>query len=124
VLRPLVDKDAILCTGGARIYQSFARATRIAHRAINVQQGIRIIDGAFPIQYVNAYDSSLKGWMQCFHGVAHSPPLVPYSADSNAAGPLMADPVRTHGCTPALNYSVATRKTTALQAAEFPIKIF
>ena len=70
VLRPLVDKDAILCTDGARVYQTFARATGIAHRAINVQQGIRVIDGAFHIQNVNAYDSRLKGWMQRFHGVA------------------------------------------------------
>jgi hypothetical protein len=42
----------------------------IAHRPINVQQGIRVIDGAFHIQNVNAYDSRLKGWMRRFHGVA------------------------------------------------------
>lgn len=70
VLQPLIDKDAILCTDGARVYQTFARLTGITHRPINVQQGIRVVDGAFHIQNVNAYDSRLKGWMQRFHGVA------------------------------------------------------
>jgi transposase-like protein len=70
VLRPLVDKDAILCTDGARVYQTVARALGLTHRAINVQQGIRAIDGAFHIQNVNAYDSRLKQWMGRFHGVA------------------------------------------------------
>lgn len=68
VLRPLVDKDAILCTDGARVYRTVARD--LVHRAINVQQGIRVIDGAFHIQNVNAYDSRLKQWMGRFHGVA------------------------------------------------------
>ena len=70
VLRPLVDKDAILCTDGARVYQAVARAMGLAHRAINVQQGIRVVDGAFHIQNVNAYDSRLKEWIRRFHGVA------------------------------------------------------
>ena len=70
VLRPLVDKDAILCTDGARVYQTVARTLGLTHRAINVQQGIRVIDGAFHIQNVNAYDSRLKQWMGRFHGVA------------------------------------------------------
>lgn len=70
VLRPLVDKDAILCTDGARVYQTVARDLGLTHRAINVQQGIRVIDGAFHIQNVNAYDSRLKQWMGRFHGVA------------------------------------------------------
>lgn len=70
VLRPLVDKDAILCTDGARVYQTVARTLGLTHRAINVQQGIRVIDGAFHIQNVNAYDSRLKQWIGRFHGVA------------------------------------------------------
>ena len=50
VLRPLIAQDAILCTDGARVYQAFARLTGIAHRPINVKQGIRVLDGAFHIQ--------------------------------------------------------------------------
>lgn len=70
VLSPLVDKDAILCTDGARVYQTVARTMGLTHRAINIQKGIRVLDGAFHIQNVNAYDSRLKQWMQRFHGVA------------------------------------------------------
>ena len=70
VLQPLIEKDAILCTDGAAVYKAFAKATGIMHRHVNVQKGIRVVDGAFHIQNVNAYDSRLKGWMQRFHGVA------------------------------------------------------
>ncbi|TXT35974.1 MAG: transposase [Comamonadaceae bacterium] len=42
----------------------------LTHRAINVQKGIHVIEGAFHIQNVNAYDSRLKQWMKRFHGVA------------------------------------------------------
>lgn len=70
VLRPLVDRDAILCMDGARVYQTVARDMGLTHRPINVQQGIRVIDGAFHIQNVNAYDSRLKQWIGRFHGVA------------------------------------------------------
>jgi transposase-like protein len=70
VLNPLIDKDAILCTDGAVIYQKVARTMGVTHRAVNVQKGIRVLDGAFHIQNVNAYDSRLKQWMGRFHGVA------------------------------------------------------
>lgn len=70
VLAPLIKTDATLCTDGASFYRSVARALGLIHRAINVQRGIRVREGAFPIQDVNAYDSRLKQWMQRFHGVA------------------------------------------------------
>jgi transposase-like protein len=70
VLRPLIEPDAILCSDSAGVYAAFARATGITHYAINVQQGHRVIEGAFHIQNVNAYDSRLKNWMRRFHGVA------------------------------------------------------
>lgn len=69
-LRPLVDRDAILCTDSAGVYAAFARTTGIAHRQINIRQGVRILEGVFHTQNVNAYDSRLKGWMRRFHGVA------------------------------------------------------
>lgn len=70
VLAPLIEKDAILCTDGASVYRRVARTLGLTHRAINVQRGIRVREGAFHIQNVNAYDSRLKQWMQRFHGVA------------------------------------------------------
>lgn len=70
VLRPLIDPDAILCTDSAGVYAAFARATGVMHRTINVQRGRRVVEGAFHIQNVNAYDSRLKNWIRRFHGVA------------------------------------------------------
>lgn len=70
VLAPLIEKDAILCTDGASVYRSVARRLGLTHRAINVQRGIHVRDGAFHIQNVNAYDSRLKQWLGRFHGVA------------------------------------------------------
>lgn len=69
-LRPLIEPDAILCSDGASVYKTFAREAGITHRPINVQQGIRVVEGVFHIQNVNAYDSRLKTWMRRFHGVA------------------------------------------------------
>lgn len=60
-LKPLVDRDVILCTDSAGVYAAFARATGIGHRPINIRQGHRIVDGVFHIQNVNAHDSRLKG---------------------------------------------------------------
>lgn len=68
-LEPLIDPDAILCTDSAGVYVAFARTAGIAHRAINVRRGRRVVEGVFHIQNVNAYDSRLKGWMRHFHGV-------------------------------------------------------
>ena len=70
VLRPLVEPDAILCTDGAAVYKAVSRTLGLSHRAINLQQGIRVLEGCFHLQNVNAYDSRLKEWLRRFHGVA------------------------------------------------------
>ena len=70
VLRPLIDPDAILCSDGANVYKTFAREAGVTHRPVNVQRGLRVLEGVFHIQNVNAYDSRLKTWMRRFHGVA------------------------------------------------------
>lgn len=70
VLRPLIDPDAILCSDGANVYKTFAREAGVAHRPVNVQQGVRVVEGVFHIQNVNAYDSRLKTWIRRFNGVA------------------------------------------------------
>jgi len=64
----LIDQDAILCTDGAAVYSSFAKATGINHEVIR-SKGPQS-KGVFHIQNVNAYDSRLKEWMRGFHGVA------------------------------------------------------
>jgi len=70
VLTPLLDADAVLCSDGNAVYRVFARKAHIAHRPINLSAGIRVVDHAFHIQNVNAYDSRLKSWIARFHGVA------------------------------------------------------
>lgn len=70
VLKPLLAADAILCTDGGRALGAVAREMGIAHRPVNLAQGIRVIAGVYHVQNVNAYDSRLKEWMHRFHGVA------------------------------------------------------
>jgi len=70
VLEPIVDPDAVLCSDGNAIYRAFSKQVHIVHKPINLSAGIRVVDHAFHIQNVNAYDSRLKTWMIRFHGVA------------------------------------------------------
>ena len=70
VLEPILDHDAVLCSDGSPVYVSLAKQLHIAHQPVNIRAGIRVVDKAFHIQNVNAYDSRLKGWMARFHGVA------------------------------------------------------
>lgn len=66
LLRPLIDPDATLCSDGANVYKTVAREAGITHRPINLQQGLRVLDGVFHIQNVKVYDSRLKTWMRRF----------------------------------------------------------
>ena len=70
VLEPVLDPDAVLCSDGSAVYVALARQLHIAHQPVNLSAGIRVVDNAFHIQNVNAYDSRLKGWMARFLGVS------------------------------------------------------
>ena len=70
VLQQVVATDAVLCSDGAAAYRIASQHLGLAHRAINLSAGQRVIAGVYHIQNVNAYDSRLKGWMHRFHGVA------------------------------------------------------
>lgn len=69
-LRPLVDKESVLCTDGNSIYQSFAKGEGIAHKRLIGLDETKVIDEIFHIQNLNAYISRLKKWMVKFNGVA------------------------------------------------------
>src|SRR3954451_4341769 len=69
-LGPVVAGDAVLCSDGAKAYAAFAAERGIRHEPINVAAGVRVRDGAFHVQNVNAYPGRLKGWMGRFNGVA------------------------------------------------------
>jgi len=70
VLEPILDADSVLCSDGSPVYVALAEQLHITHKPVNISAGIRVVDHAFHIQNVNAYDSRLKGWMRRFHGVA------------------------------------------------------
>ena len=42
----------------------------VAHRAVNLNKGIKVLAGVYRIQNENAYQSRLKEWRRRFHGVA------------------------------------------------------
>lgn len=65
-----LDREAVLCTDGAPIYQRYAQQRGVVHEPVNLAQGIRIRRPAFHVQNVNAYHGRWKNWMQRFHGVA------------------------------------------------------
>lgn len=69
-LRPLLSKDAILCTDGSRVLAAAAKTMGVMHRPVNLAAGIRVVGGVYHVQNVNAYDSRLKGWLQHFHGIS------------------------------------------------------
>jgi ISXO2-like transposase domain len=70
VLAPVVAGDAVLCSDGAKAYAAFAAGHGLHHEPVNLAAGIRVRDGAFHIQNVNAYHGRLKGWIGRFNGVA------------------------------------------------------
>ncbi len=69
VLTPVVAKDTVLVSDGARAYASFATENGMGHEGLDASKGERR-RGIFHIQNVNAYHSRLKTWMRRFNGVA------------------------------------------------------
>ena len=69
-LGPVIASDAVLCSDGAKAYAVFAARHGLRHEPVNLAAGIRVRDGAFHVQNVNAYHGRLKGWMGRFNGVA------------------------------------------------------
>jgi len=70
ILGKTIASDAVLCTNGSASLKCAARQAGIAHRALNLSAGVRVLAGVYDIQNVNAYDSRLKNWMIRFHRVA------------------------------------------------------
>jgi transposase-like protein len=70
VLKPLLNRDTLLCTDGALFYKAAAKAEGFAHQPLNTKAGTRVKERVFHIQHVNAYHERMKGWMRRFRGVA------------------------------------------------------
>lgn len=69
-LRPLMDKEVVLCSDGNPMYKSFAKKENIPHKRIVRLDKVHVVDEIFHIQNLNAYISRLKNWMRKFNGVA------------------------------------------------------
>ena len=69
-LKPILDADTLLVSDSNPAYDVFCNAENISHEAVNLNQGQRVIKGAYHVQNVNAYHSKLKSWFLHFHGVA------------------------------------------------------
>ena len=68
-LGPIVQKDTLLISDGAKAYGAFAAARGFLHVWIIASKGEHVWQG-YHIQNVNAYTSGLKTWMVRFKGVA------------------------------------------------------
>ena len=68
-LKPILAKDAILCTDGSSLYKAFTKKENISHYRLITLDNQRVIGKEFHIQNVNAYMSKLKTWIRKFNGV-------------------------------------------------------
>jgi hypothetical protein len=69
-LKGKVVEDSVLCSDGYRAYIECSKQLNLIHKRLDVAGGVRVLEGVFHIQNVNALHSRLKGWMSKFHGVA------------------------------------------------------
>src|SRR3982750_2293967 len=69
-LGPVIASDAVLRSDGAKAYAVFAARHGLHHEPVNLAAGVRVRDGAFHVQNVNAYHGRLRGWLARFKGVA------------------------------------------------------
>jgi transposase-like protein len=68
-LGPIIEKDTLLISDGAKAYGAFAAARGFLHVWIIASKGEHVWQG-YHIQNVNAYTRGLKTWMVRFKGVA------------------------------------------------------
>ncbi len=68
-VQPVVAADAVLVTDGRAAYGRLADAAGIAHITCIASAGERVL-GSYHVVNVNGLQSSFKGWMARFNGVA------------------------------------------------------
>ena len=69
VLSPVLNKDALLVTDGARVYPVCADKLGVSHQALNLSAGERI-RGDLHIQTVNSRHERLKTFLRRYRGIA------------------------------------------------------
>jgi transposase-like protein len=60
--------DAMLCTDGGAVYRRWAKLRERALEQVNIRKGIRVKDGVYHIQNVNAFHARFKEFMRPFRG--------------------------------------------------------
>lgn len=69
VLSPVLNKDALLVTDGARVYPLCADKLGVSHEALNLSAGERV-RGDLHIQTVNSRHERLKTFLRRYRGIA------------------------------------------------------
>jgi len=69
VLSPVLNKDALLVTDGARVYPACAAKLGVSHQALNQSAGERV-RGDLHIQTVNSRHERLKTFLRRYRGIA------------------------------------------------------
>ena len=64
-----LSKSNTLCTDAWRAFKTYAKVKGLEHYPFK-SDGKERVKGLYHIQNVNNYHSRLKGWMDCFNGVA------------------------------------------------------
>ena len=70
LLSLVMDRDAMLCTDGAKVYATFAKKRGLLHEAVNISAGERVRAQTIHLQNVNGEYSRFNSWIAKFHGVS------------------------------------------------------
>ena len=70
LLESHVAKDTVVCTDASKTLAKALSQLSVVHKQINLAKNIRVLEGIYHVQNVNAYDSRMKSWGIRFHGVA------------------------------------------------------
>ncbi|WBA81416.1 IS1595 family transposase [Endozoicomonas sp. GU-1] len=66
-----INIETVVCADASLAHEKLARALGFTFKELVSSSGIRVIEGVFHLQHVNAYHSHLKQWITgIFHGVA------------------------------------------------------
>lgn len=66
-----INVETVVCADASFAHEKLARNLGLTFKELVASSGLRIIEGVFHLQNVNAYHSHLKKWIsEVFHGVA------------------------------------------------------
>ena len=66
-----INIETVVCADASLAHEKLARTLGFTFKELVASSGVRIVEGVFHLQNVNAYHSHLKGWISgVFHGVA------------------------------------------------------